>query len=207
MASGAVMIRALLIASAWTMPLPVAPMPVPEVLLLLLPKDEVLPTPLLLPVEVLLLPVEVGAKLLPDVLLPVLPWPVLPASPESTARRVWATLVASAFFRYTTWMLPAAPGWSRLATSWRTALSLEGFSERTSRLLVRGSPITETRWLASPPTPGVPPTLPPPVSLSRRLTVWARSSAEACLRLMTRMSPWGTSMDSMMRAMRPMFSA
>ena len=200
MASGAVMISELVIGSACTMPLPVAP-----VLPVWLLKDGVAPiVPVVLPVVV---PAWVGAKLLPAV--PVGFWPRLPASPLITARRVWATLTASAFLRYTTWMLPAAPGLSRLATSWRTALSLDGFSERTSRLLVRGSPITEMRWLASPPTPppATPAVVPATPSASRRVTVWARSRAEACCSGITRMSPWGRSMDSTIWAMRPMFSA
>src|SRR5262245_25861364 len=60
-------------------------------------------------------------------------------SPERIARSVCATRTASAFFRYTTWMLPAVPvGTSSCCTIACTRATRAGLSERTIRLLVRG---------------------------------------------------------------------
>src|ERR1700722_316192 len=65
---------------------------------------------------------------------------LLLASPASRPRRVSAILVASALRRYTTWIDDgAAAAVSRLATRLRTRCTYEGFSARTSRLLVRVS--------------------------------------------------------------------
>src|SRR5499426_4247366 len=56
-------------------------------------------------------------------------------SPERIARSVCATRTASAFFRYTTWILPAAPvGTSSCCTIACTRATRAGFSERTIRL-------------------------------------------------------------------------
>ena len=69
-------------------------------------------------------------------------------SPAMAARKVVASLVASAFFRYTTWMLPlAAPapvalGWSSWSTKLRTRASRAGLAARTMSALVRTSGMT-----------------------------------------------------------------
>ena len=61
------------------------------------------------------------------------------------ARSVAASLVASAFFRYTTWMLPLAAllpgagGWSSLSTRARTWATRAGLAARSTRALLRGS--------------------------------------------------------------------
>src|SRR3954469_6354936 len=52
---------------------------------------------------------------------------------EHTPRSVCASLVASAFFRYTTWTLPAsAVGWSSLAMIERARLARAGDGARTT---------------------------------------------------------------------------
>jgi len=60
------------------------------------------------------------------------------------------------------------------------------------------------RWVGSA-RPGW--ALAPRPSPSRRLSVPARSTATAFSSWITVTSPWGTSIDSMMRAIRLMFSA
>ena len=67
------------------------------------------------------------------------------ASPEIAARSVVASLVASAFFRYTTLICPAGPpmpGRSSCAISVRTLARRAGLLARTIRLLLRASAIT-----------------------------------------------------------------
>ena len=102
------------------------------------------------PLETLLLP-----KVLPDVGFVMLfgvdakggvpaagLLPPTEAWPLTAARKVVASLVASAFFKYTTWMLPLAlvlPGWSSLATSERTSATRAGLAARKMRALLRGS--------------------------------------------------------------------
>ena len=121
--SGAVMMRALVAGSAWIWP----------------PVDGW--------AEALRLPAAAPAAAgLPGVVL-VLTAP-LRASPAMAARKVVASLVASAFFRYTTWMLPlAAPapvalGWSSWSTKLRTRASRAGLAARTMSELVRTSGMT-----------------------------------------------------------------
>src|SRR6516225_5615227 len=109
MGSGAVMISAFEAGSAWIMPppltLPVPPLPP------LLPKE---PLPLVLLVfvvefvpEVVEFEPDAPDIVKPDELDELLSEPV---SPLITERSVWATFTASAFFRNTTRMFPAAPG-------------------------------------------------------------------------------------------------
>src|SRR5687768_7353679 len=60
--------------------------------------------------------------------------PVGGASPPPIPSSVRASRVASAFFRYTTWMLPGtADGWSSFAISPRTRLERAGLVARISR--------------------------------------------------------------------------
>ena len=62
--------------------------------------------------------------------------------PLTAARKVAASLVASAFFRYTTWMLPLGallPGWSSLSIKARTSAKRAGLAARTIKALLRGS--------------------------------------------------------------------
>ena len=90
-------------------------------------------------------------------------------SDDTTARSVCASLVASAFFRYTTWTLPAsAVGWSSLLISDLARLARAADGARTITELVRGSASTETR-----------PESPPGAGSIMRLTITATSLATA----------------------------
>ena len=70
--------------------------------------------------------------------------PVLPCA-DMAARKVAANLVASAFFRYTTWMLPLAArapvalGWSSCTTRLRTNDKRAELAARMINELVRTS--------------------------------------------------------------------
>ena len=66
----------------------------------------------------------------------------LPLLALMAARKVLASLVASAFFKYTTWMLPLAsslPGRSNFSIKERTCACLAGLAERTMMALLRAS--------------------------------------------------------------------
>src|SRR3990167_4418583 len=133
--SGAVMMSELVVGSAWIWPpvdgwlllvllgpLPLLPQPSPP----LLPPDRPLPVDGMLPLvpPPPRPPLGVAGAALAQALPPPV-WPVQPLAPMA-ARSVVASLVASAFFRYTTWMLPVdallpgAGAWSSCATSART---------------------------------------------------------------------------------------
>lgn len=100
------------------------------------------------------------------------------------ARSVVASFTASAFLRYTTWMLPeacAAVGWSSLATSDRTSASRAGLAARTTSALLRGSAITWVRNEVSATWPGAAASGSVPLPSIKRATSGARSTASACL--------------------------
>ena len=95
-------------------------------------------------------------------------------SDVTTERRVCASLVASAFFRYTTCTLPSCVvGWSSFEISDLARLARAADGARSTSELVRGSASTDT-LPASAPAPA--PAFPPSISL---FTIEARSEAMA----------------------------
>jgi hypothetical protein len=128
-------------------------------------------------------------------------------SPPRIARSVCATRTASAFLRYTTWMLPAAPvGTSSCCTIACTRAMRAGLSERTIKLFVRGSGATMVRMRGSIGTAACPGAAWPSARI--RFTVSASSAAPAKRSGITTGSPPpGRSIASMMRAMRLRLSA
>jgi len=143
------------------------------------------------------------------------PAPRLPAC--SAARSVAASFTASAFFKYTTWMLPlaaelpGAAGWSSRATSERTSASRAGFAARTMSALLRGSgksvvlnEVSVWPWAAA----GAAAVPVPPEPSIRRETSGARAEAMACCSGITSTSvALATSMAATMRASRCRLSA
>ena len=226
--SGALMMSELVVGSAWMMPpvdgwlaslLPLLPWPVPR------PE---LPRPPALPLALVLLPrplvwprPDAPVRVRPPDRLPVpVPPPLLvplPPALPSAARRVVASFTASAFFRYTTWMLPlaaelpGAAGWSSLATNERTSATRAGLAARTISALLRGSAssvvlneLSVCPW-ATPCAVPVAVALPPSI---RRDTSGARSVAMACCSGITSTSlALETSMAATMRARRCRLSA
>mgnify|MGYP000278744195 CR=1 FL=1 len=81
----------------------------------------------------------------PEPEVPAAAAPLPPPVADMAARSVVASLVASAFLRYTTWMLPLAAllpgagGWSSLSTRARTWATRAGLAARSTRALLRGS--------------------------------------------------------------------
>ena len=153
------------------------------------------------PVALAAVSVRAGAAVEP-------PAPPPPPSPARAARSVVASDTASAFFRYTTWMLPlvaAAEGWSSRATSERTSARRAGLAARSTRLLLRGSATMVVLYEASP-CCAVPPLA--AVGSIRRLIRGTRSAAIACCSGMTSTSVApATSSEAMMRPMRCRLSA
>ena len=95
-------------------------------------------------------------------------------SDVTTERRVCASLVASAFFRYTTCTLPSCVvGWSSFEISDLARLARAADGARSTSELVRGSASTDT-LPASAAAPA--PAFPPSISL---FTIEARSEAMA----------------------------
>ncbi len=137
-------------------------------------------------------------------------WGLVAALPIA-ARSVAASLVASAFLRYTTWILPKAPllerpGWSSLATKDLTNSTRAVLAARTTKVLLRGSAMTVVLKLVSA-VPGAAPDAVAVESISLR-TKGARSTAMACLSSKTSTCvALDTSMAAMMRAIRRRLSA
>ena len=150
--SGAVMMSELVVGSAWICP------PVEGWLLLALlePPPAPMPRPPLPPSPALLLELLADAVLddaaevasPPEPEVPAAAAPLPPPVADMAARSVVASLVASAFLRYTTWMLPLAallPGagaWSSWATRARTWATRAGLAARRISELLRGSAIS-----------------------------------------------------------------
>ena len=215
--SGAVMMSELVVGSAWICP------PVEGWLLLALlePPPAPMPRPPLPPSPALLLELLADAVLddaaevasPPEPEVPAAAAPLPPPVADMAARSVVASLVASAFLRYTTWMLPLAAllpgtgGWSSLSTSARTWATRAGLAARRIRALLRGSAISVVLnevslcpWAAAGAA-----ALPPSIS---RATSGARSAATAFLSGITSTSlALETSMAATMRARRCRLSA
>ena len=229
--SGAEMMSELVVGSAWICP-PVDGWFRPEEFRLpaLLPRPPPLeplpvleppPKPLLFmppPLLVCVRPPLDAAPWLPPCAPPAPP-AVLPQDAAIAARSVAASFTASAFLRYTTWMLPVAAllpgaaGWSSRATSERTRASRAGLAARTISALLRGS---GTSVVLNPvsvwPTPGA--AAPAagvaalPVPSIRRDTSGASSLASACCSGITSTSlALDTSMAATMRPRRARLSA
>ena len=186
--SGAVMMSELVVGSAWICP------PVEGWLLLVLEDDAPAPRPL--PAAALELPlvVPLPMALRPPVdvllagatLLPALAC-ALPVPADRAARSVAASLVASAFFRYTTWMLPLAAllpgagGWSSFSTRARTCTRRAGLAARRMRALLCGSASSVVlKEVSACPGAAAAAVGVAPASI-RRATSGARSVAMACL--------------------------
>ena len=135
----------------------------------------------------------------------------------TAARKVTASFTASAFFRYTTWMLPVAAllpgaaGWSSRATSERICATRAGLAARTTMALLRGSASSVVLNEVSlwPGTAALP--VPPPVAVppsTRRVSSGSRSLATAwCSGMISTSVALATSMAATMRAMRCRLSA
>ena len=135
--------------------------------------------------------------------------PPPPRTRLKAARSTAASLVASAFFRYTTQMLPearralqsAGPA-ARPASGCWPARRVGGAHEQ--RVAAR---IGHHRAAPAPPPAGTPGTAPPPES-ARRCTIGARSAATACCSGITSTSPAaGVSIAAMILPMRCRLSA
>src|SRR5471032_2097230 len=99
--------------------------------------------------------------------------PAAVPSDVTTERRVCASLVASAFFRYTTCTLPSCVvGWSSFEISDLARLARATDGARSTSELVRGSASTET-------LPASAPAAAPPLPSISLLTIEARSEAIA----------------------------
>lgn len=145
----------------------------------------------------------------PAGLLPLL---ALALSAAKAARKVVASCTASAFLRYTTWMLPLAPvllGRSSLLTSERTSATRAGLAARRISALLRGSGnSTVLNEVSAPPAAPVAAPLAAPLPSIRRCTSGARSLASACCSGITSTSlALDTSMAATMRPRRRRLSA
>ena len=218
--SGAVMMSELVLGSAWIRPPVEGWLPCPRVGLAPAPRPPLLPPRVLLPIRLVLLAAAVAlAPPLVGKLLVAPPPPPLPAALPPmlamAARKVTASLAASAFFKYTTWMLPLAAllpgrgGWSSLFTRARICANRAGLAARTTMALLRGSGSSVVLYevslwpgaLAPPPPWAMPPS-------TRRASNGAKSAAMAWRRGMISTSvACATSMLAMMRAMRCRLSA
>ena len=215
--SGALMMSELVVGSAWICP------PVEGWLLLVLllpaPAPRAVPEPR--PAELLLVPLpSIDVLVMPVVVLGVdepLPPVLVVAAPlalDMAARRVVASLVASAFFRYTTWMLPVdallpgAGGWSSFSTSERTMATRAGLAARRISELLRGSAssvVLKALSVCPCTAVGAAPLLPPSI---RRDTSGTKSAAIALRSGITSTSvALDTSMAATMRARRCRLSA